>query len=191
MSWIEWLNSNHGLISAAATVVIAVVVIITAFLTKALANENRLMRKSGTEPKVVAYLKLDPYRTYVVNFVLANVGQGPARDVEFTFQADESDFRDHDVKIGNHSDRTVTSMLPQGERIEMYFGGSSSLLKDPKLRPFKVSVTFQDLNGKNDNKEFVLDVAQFTGLTILGGPPEYEIAQTLKKIETVIGKLVK
>ena len=167
------------------------VVIITAFLTKALANENRLMRKSGTEPKVVAYLKLDPYRTYVVNFVLANVGQGPARDVEFTFQADESDFRDHDVKIGNHSDRTVTSMLPQGERIEMLFGGSLSLLKDPKLRPFKVSVTFQDLNGKNDNKEFVLDVAQFTGLTILGGPPEYEIAQTLKKIETVIGKLVK
>ena len=98
---LEWLNSNHDLISAVATVVIAVSVIITAFLTYALANENRLMRKSGTEPKVVAYLKLDPYRTYVVNFVLANVGQGPARDVEFTFQADESDFRDHDVKIGD------------------------------------------------------------------------------------------
>ena len=64
-------------------------------------------------------------------------------------------------------------------------------MKDPKLRPFKVSVTFQDLNGKNDNKEFVLDVAQFTGLSILGSPPEYEIAQTLKKIETVIGQLVK
>ena len=56
MSWIEWLNSNHGLISAAATVVIAVFAIITAWLTKALANENRLMRKSGTEPKVVTYL---------------------------------------------------------------------------------------------------------------------------------------
>ena len=184
---LEWLNSNH--ISAVATVVIAVSVIITAFLTYALANENRLMRKSGTEPKVVAYLKLDPYRTYVVNFVLANVGQGPARDVEFTFQADESDFRDHDVKIGNHSDRTVTSMLPQGERIEMYFGGSSSLLKDPKLRPFKVSVTFQDLNGKNDNEEFVLDVAQFTELRIGGSPPEFEIAQTLKKIDQTLKKI--
>ena len=187
-----------GLISAVATAVIAVFVIKTASLTKALANENRLMRKSGTEPKVVAYLKLDPYRSYIVNFVLANVGQGPARDVKFTFQADASDFRDHAVKIGNHSDRTVTSMLPQRERIEMYFGGSLSLLKDPKLRPFKVSVTFQDLNGKNDNEEFVLDVAQFTGLRIGGSPPEYEIAQTLKKIdqtlkkiETVIGRLVK
>ena len=63
-------------------------------------------------------------------------------------------------------------------------------MKDPKLRPFKVSVTFQDLNGKNDNEEFVLDVAQFTGLRSLGSP-EYEIAQTLKKIETVIGQLVK
>ena len=194
----EWLNSNHGLISAAATVVIALFAIKTASLTKALANENRLMRKSGTEPKVVAYLKLDPYRSYIVNFVLANVGQGPARDVEFTFQADESDFRDHDVKIGNHSDRTLTSMLPQGERIETFFGGGRPFWKDPKLRPFKVSVTFQDLNGKNDSKEFVLDVAQFTGISTLGSPPEYEIAQTLKKIdqtlkkiETVIGRLVK
>ena len=72
----EWLNSNHGLISAAATVVIAVAVIITAFLTKALANESRLMRKSGTEPKVVAYLKLDPYRTYVVRLRPSERGTG-------------------------------------------------------------------------------------------------------------------
>ena len=188
---LEWLNSNHGLISAAATVVIAFFAIITTFLTLTLANENRLMRKSGTEPKVVAYLKLAPYRAYVVNFVLANVGQGPARDVEFTFQADESDFRDHDVRIGNYSDRTLTSMLPQGERIETLFGFGHLLMKDPKLRPFKVSVTFQDLNGKNDNKEFVLDVAQFTGFRTRVRPPEYEIAQTLKEIETVIGQLVK
>ena len=69
-------------------------------------------------------------------------------------------------------------------------------MKDPKLRPFKVSVTFQDLNGKNDNEEFVLDVAQFTELRIGGSPPEFEIAQTLKKInetlkkiETVIGQV--
>ena len=191
MSWIEWLNSNHGLISAAATIVIALFAIITAWLTKALAIENRLMRKSGTEPKVVAYLKLDPYRANVVNFVLANVGQGPARDVEFTFQADESDFRDHDVQIGNHSDRTLTSMLPQGESIETFFGVGPSLMKEPKLRPFKVSVTFQDLSGRNNNDEFGLDVSQFTGLSILGSPPEYEIAQTLKKIESGIGQLVK
>ena len=127
----EWFNSNHDLISAGATVVIALFAIITAFLTLALANENRLMRKSGTEPKVVAYLKLAPYRANIVNFVLANVGQGPARDVEFTFQADESDFRDHDVRIGNHSDRTLTSMLPQGERIETFFGLESFINERP------------------------------------------------------------
>ena len=43
MSWIEWLNTNHGLISAVATAVIALFAIITAWLTKTLANENRLM----------------------------------------------------------------------------------------------------------------------------------------------------
>ena len=54
MSWIEWLNGNHGLISAVATAVIALFAIFTAWLTKTLADENRLMRKAGTEPKVVA-----------------------------------------------------------------------------------------------------------------------------------------
>ena len=79
------------------------------------------MREAGTEPEVVAYLNLDPHRANCVNFVLANVGQGPARDVGFTFQAAEGDFENHSVRMRNSSDRTLTTMLPQGERIEPTF----------------------------------------------------------------------
>ena len=188
---VDWLNANTGSVTAIATAIIAASTVITAWLTRNLAKENRLLRKAGTEPKVVAYLKLDPYRANVVNFVVANVGQGPARDVEFTLQADEGDFEDHDVQIRNDSDRTVTAMLPQGERIETFFGIGSPLMKEPRLRPFTVSVRFQDLNGNDDGAEYALDVAQFSGLGVLGSPPEYEIAQTLKKIESRIGQLVK
>ena len=188
---VDWLNANPGSVTAIATAIIAASAVITVILTRSLAKENRLLRKAGTEPKVVAYLKLDPYRANVIIFVVANVGQGPARDVEFTFQADEGDFENHAVEIRNDSDRTVTAMLPQGERIETFFGIGSSLMREPKLRPFTVSVRFQDLNGNDNRAEYALDVAQFNGLGVLGSPPEYEIAQTLKKIEARIGQLVK
>ena len=142
---IDLLNANAGLVTAVATATIAVSAVFTVWLTRNLTKENRLLREAGTEPKVVAYLKLDPYRVNVVNFVLANVGQGPAKDVEFTFQADEGDFENHDVQIGNSSDRTLTTMLPQGERIETFFGAGLLLMTEPKLQPFTVSVRFQDL----------------------------------------------
>ena len=188
---VDWLNANAGSVTAAATAVIAVSAGVTAWLTRNLAKENRLLRQAGTEPRVVAYLKLDPYRANVVIFVLANVGHGPARNVEFTFQADESDFENHDVQVGNSSDRTLATMLPQGERIEAFFGIGGALLKEPRLRPFNVSVTFQNLSGRDFSDEYSLDVSQFIGLSVLGSPPEYEIAQTLKKIENGIGQLTK
>ena len=191
MTLVDWLNANAALVTAVATATIAVSAAITVWLTRNLTKENRLLREAGTEPKVVAYLKLDPYRSNVVQLRSSERGAGPAKDVEFTFQADEGDFENHDVRIGNSSDRTLTTMLPQGERIETFFGTGPVLMREPKLRPFTVSVRFQDVNGKDNNDEFSLDVAQFTGFSILGSRPEYEIAQTLKKIEAGIGQVVK
>ena len=188
---IDWLNANAGAVSTVATVTIALSAAITVWLTRNLAKENRLLRKAGTEPSVVAYLKLHPISANVVNFVLANVGHGPARNVGFTFRADEDDFERHDVRIRNSSDRTLTTMLPQGDRIEVFFGIGSSLMKDPKLRSFTVCVRFQDLNGKDHSAEYALDVAQFTGFGSLGSPPEHEIAKTLNKIERGIAQLAK
>ena len=133
MSWIEWLNSNHSLISAVATVVIALFAIITAVLTKALANENRLMRQAGTKPEVVVYLATDTQRPHAINFVLANVGRGPARNVEFTLEGDMNDFAAHAVSSAfrNNSGGKGTDMLPQGERIQSFFGVGPALFGDP------------------------------------------------------------
>lgn len=187
---IDWLNANSGALTAAATVVIAASAVVTALLTRSLAKENRLLREAGMEPRVVAYLKLDPHQANLVKFVLANVGQGPARDVEFTFQADEDDFENHDVFMRNSSDRTLTTMLPQGERIETFFGIGTKLMEEPKLEPFTVSVKCHDLSGKGHSAEYKLNVAQFTGF-VTGSTPEYQSVRALERIETGIGRLVR
>ncbi len=170
MILIEWLNANHGLISAIATVVIASFAGITVWLTRALAEENRLMRKADTEPKVVAYLAADAQRPHAINFVLANVGRGPARNVEFTIEGDMGDFKSHDVSSSftSHSGGRGTDMLPQGERIQSFFGSGPALLSPPALRCFDVSITYEDLSGRTHKNSCQLDVGQLGWIGWLG-----------------------
>ena len=178
-SVIDWIN-------AGSTVAIALAAVVSAILSYHLFKENRLLRKAGTEPEVVAYLTMDARNIGAINFVLANIGQGPARNVEFTLHTENDDFERHDILLGNEAGRKAVSVLPQGGRIESFFGMGYLLLNEPKLRPFRVSVEFENIHGKVSKTTQVLDVSQFIGLSTLGKKPEVEIASSLKKIETVL-----
>ena len=192
----DWLNANSGAISAIATVTIAasaiitvILTIITVFLTKNLANENRLLRLAGVTPRIVAYLKSDPQKFRTINLVFANVGQGPATDVRFNFQYDEADFERRRPWMMGQSNGLIAATLPQGERIETFFDTSIELLAEPGIKPFKAIVRFRDINGNLNTEESELDVAQFEHISRLGDTPEEEIKKALKDIADNIKKL--
>ena len=54
------LKANAGVVVAMATVAIAIMAYLTWRVTRKLAQENRLLRKAETEPKVIAYLAVHP-----------------------------------------------------------------------------------------------------------------------------------
>lgn len=179
-------------ITAIATVVIA-------YVTFILADENRRLRKAGTEPEVVAYLTPHQDGTGGINFVLANIGQGPARNVRFELEYDEEDFSSHGVKLLKNSDRTAISVLPQGEKLSSLFGISFELAKgkdkeqpQPPLKPFDVIVTYDNLNGKPVRSTQTLSVAQFLGLPGYASKPYLkEISDSLKNIDKSLASLAK
>ena len=94
---IEFLNENHGAVTAIATLIIAVSAIMSVWISKQLAKENRLLRRASTEPEVAAFLKADSRHNRAVYLVLANVGQGPAKNVMFNIRASSDDFVRHEV----------------------------------------------------------------------------------------------
>lgn len=179
---LDWFIANTEEISAFATVAIAASAIATFFITKNLANENKLLRLAGMTPKVVAYLKSDPRKFQAVYLVFANVGQGPATDVRFTLECDEADFENRRPWIMGQSNGLISATLPQGERIETFFGTAIALLAKPEIKPFKVIVRFRDINGNLNTEESELDVAQFKVISKLGKSPEEEIIEALKEI---------
>ena len=166
---IDFLNGNHGAVTAIATLIIAGSAIISVWISKELAKENRLLRKASTEPEVAAFLKPDSRRNHAVYLVLANVGQGPAKNVLFTIRASRADFESHQVSSVLPTDAAVkaASFLPQGDSIESFFGMSPILSKQTPLQPFEVLVTYEDLKGTSSEATYRLDVAQHNWLSWL------------------------
>lgn len=187
---LDWIAQNANAVTAIATAVIAAFTMLTAVLTWALMGENRRLRKAGTEPEVTAYLTPHPDGNGAINFVLANIGQGPARNVRFSFLCDEEDFKSHDVWLENDSNRSCASVLPQGEKIAALFGRGYDLAGSGKngsgkiLKPFTVNISYDDISGRQCNTTQTLDVSQFLGLKgLFAKPPAREIADALNKIE--------
>ena len=162
MCIIEFLNENHGAVTAIATLIIAVSTIISVWISKELAKENRLLRKASTEPEVAAFLKADSQRNRAVYLVLANVGQGPAKNVKFNIRASSDDFMRHRVSSVHTTDTVVmaASFLPQGDSLESFFGRSHILLEQPPLQPFEILVTYEDLRDTPYEATYRLDVAE-------------------------------
>jgi hypothetical protein len=131
-----------------------------------LARETRELRRAGTEPDVVAYLLPHPVHLIVINVVIANVGQGPARDVEVEFEADPSDFSSHNVRYPAGVKRRVAAVLPQGERYVQVFGAGEDLHKPTPLKDFTIRVHYTDSKSTVRHTSSLASIKEFEGWRI-------------------------
>jgi hypothetical protein len=125
----EFLKTSEGasLTTALSTVVLTGTTMVYAWLTAILARENKLLRKAGTEPQVIAYLAPHPRLSGPLQFILANIGQGPAFNVRFRVIDGGDDFSKHDALMPEPA--VALTVIPQGERYETFFGMGPSMFK--------------------------------------------------------------
>ena len=188
---VEWVDTHQGIVSAIATVVIAVATGVTAWLTHGLVRENRFLRKVGNSPMVIAYLLSDTKNPIVINFVLRNVGRGPARNVTFDFDLEEKYYDKISTRPMNRSDRSPISFLPQDESVFMFFGISYHLLKDSGIPCFLAKIKWQNLDGIEYKSEYKIDIRQFLDIEARIIDKSYEeISLSLKNISEYIERYV-
>jgi hypothetical protein len=163
-------------------VVSAIMAIVVACLTAALANDNRRLRKAGTEPDVVAYLLPDQRHLNFLNLVVANVGRGPARNVALEFVGDLETLNKRGARLLSRSKLPIHSVLPQDERFVQLFGSALDLLDGDEAPPdFTIHVHFENSSGRKSSTKYRASIADFHGLT-RGTSPEHETAEALKQI---------
>jgi hypothetical protein len=183
-----FLKTTEGasLTTALSTVVLTATTMVYAWLTAILAKENRLLRKAGTEPQIVAYLSPHPGITGPLQFILANVGQGPAFEVRFRVVSGGEEFQKRQAQLPQP--KVPLTVIPQGGRYETLFGMAWDLLGEPRLQPFVVEVRYRDLKKREHLASYSLDVQQFEGLTRISEDSQQEVVKALKDIASELQK---
>ncbi|EHH1246488.1 hypothetical protein [Vibrio kanaloae] len=189
---VELLINISTILSGLSTVVIA-------FLTVFLWRENRLLRKAGSEPKVVAYFEPHPDGTGGLNIAFANVGTGSARDVYIQFKGEESDFANYNLILDCTEKRGPLTLIPQGEKISVLFAIGYRLF-EPKsgngkkpLPPFSVALEWRNLDGKKVFRdEYKLDVSPYGSLPgFVNKPYLLQIVNSIDGVSNSVSRLNK
>ena len=158
------------------------------------------LRKSGqtltrsVKPHIECYLRVRQ-SSEVFYFVIANFGLGSAYNVTFEIQVDEKDFAAHDVIMKQRRTDFPFSVIEPGGCITNMFGFGVPLLgKDPPLKPFEATVTYEwqpfwSSRRRSETRHYELDVRSFGGLVM--EREENEVAEILKaglkKIAEAVG----
>lgn len=190
LEMLEMLQRYSGAITALLTIALVIITGIYAWLTRSLVVENRLLRKAGSDPAVVAYLLPDHRYDGVVNLVVANVGRGPAFDVTIAFEGDADRFAARSANPEFWPGRKHRiAVLPQDERYVQFFGGGFALLQEDGLGEFAVDVAFKSSADVSASYRAALSVEDLKGIGRVGEPPELVIANSLKKIEHTLERI--
>jgi hypothetical protein len=190
-SILTWLSANAPIVSGMASAVSAFAAVVVMFATlvalglnRRLAKENRELRKAEGDPRVVAYATINPRAFGAIDFVIANVGKGPARNISYKVVDGGERLVGKDVRL-LPSD-VKFSFLVAGDQLSSSMGMGWDLLAEPRISSFDVEVTYENLAGEEQKGRYTIDIGQFDGMGRLGKPADEQIADNVKKIADVM-----
>ena len=143
---------------------------------------SRTLTRSVT-PQIECFLRVRE-SNQVFDFVIANFGLGSAYRVGFQLDVDEEDFEAHSVSMKQRAADIPFSIIEPGGQITNMFGFASALLgKDPPLKPFAATVTYEwqpfwSRKRRVEQGHYDIDVRPFLGL--LPERKKDEVAEALK-----------
>jgi len=183
-----------------ATVLSGFSTLAIAVLTIFLWRENRLLRKSGSEPRLIAYYEPHPDGTGGLNIAITNVGKGPAKDVYFQFEGNSENFAKYDLVLDCSHRRGPIATIPQDGKISIFFAVGYQLFstknegksntKKP-IDPFHIQLEWASMEGsKKHTDRFLLDVKPYANLPgFINKPHLLKLVDSVNAVGKQIGAL--
>ncbi|ERS06314.1 MULTISPECIES: hypothetical protein [Marinobacter] len=202
----DWLNeviqkaSSVAAWKDIATVLSGFSTLAIAVLTVFLWRENRLLRKGGSEPRLIAYYEPHPDGTGGLNIAITNVGKGPAKDVYFQFDGDPENFAKYDLVLDCSHRRGPIATIPQDGKISIFFAVGFQLFS-PKsngksnanepIDPFHILIEWQSMGGRKKYADrFLLDVKPYANLPgFINKPHLLKLVDSVNAVGKQIGTL--
>lgn len=183
-----------------ATVLSGFSTLVIAVLTLFLWRENRLLRKAGSDPRLIAYYEPHPDGTGGLNIAITNVGKGPAKDVYFQFEGDSENFAKYDLVLDCSDRRGPIATIPQDGKISIFFAVGYQLFS-PKdeaksnakkpIDPFHIRLEWRSMgSSKKHTDHFLLDVKPYASLPgFINKPHLLKLVDSVNAVGKQIGAL--
>ena len=154
----------------AFTGVVALSTVAYALLTWRLVSETRRMREAQTEPLVSVRLEQDHTGKSGYELVVANEGEGPAKNLRFEFKGDPSYFRNSFLgKAPPSVDqlpliKNGLDYMGTGEIFRFTLGSvTPEEFRRAAQAPWIFNTIYQNLYGKQKKETYVVDISHFEG----------------------------
>ena len=190
---LDFLNQNSGAFTVLFSLVVACATVFYAVLTYRLVDETRRMREVQTEPALVVSIEPSEHWINFINLVIANVGEGPARDITLRATPDFQRFAGRYVSALGMFKHGIKHLSP-GQRITVFLTsmvdavhGTSS---DLGHLNFEISASYRSPDGRVIDDSFPIHFDSLEGMGNIGTPPLIDIAQSIEKIQRDVQHVV-
>lgn len=149
-------------ITTMATVASVVMSFVLATISYLQWLENKRLRKIGEEPNVVVYLT--PHETHIniMLLVVVNVGTGPAKDIELSFEGQIEAYQKPTILADIEQKRRILTLLPQNEKYVTMFANVVESPPDVRELPnIHARIDYKNMRNKKFETFSELAIAEY------------------------------
>lgn len=189
MTLSDLLNTNAGAVQGLST---GALVLITAYYAWQTKQTVDLMRKSEKErlrPRIVVFLEQREEWLNLVDLVIANQGQGLAKEIIFELRGDIKLISDNKKLSQLMIIKNGIKDFPSQKILKLPLVSLVGRLDELENKNLKIFVNYKDEGKiKNYSDTFALDFKSLIE-SQLGSPPIYKISKSIEKIANSIEKI--
>jgi len=176
------ITQNKEAITLIFSFAVTISTVVYAILTWRLTSETMKMRKAQTEPKIAVYIQHCQVSMHFYDFVVKNIGLGPAYDVKFKI-LEEFDVKE-DRKLSDiEFIKEGINYMPPNYSVTSYFFRMLGQYEEIINKNLKIKVLYKNSEKKEISEVININMSQFKGIQKLGEDPMNKIAENIEKIK--------
>jgi len=146
------------------------------------------MREAQTEPRI--YVTIQPREEWVnfIDMIIQNAGLSLAYNIKFEVNPDFEYAKGKFLSELGFMKKGLGYLAPY-QKLQFFLTNIAENFEEKAKKPFEIKVVYQNSAGKTYEDVYLIDFSQLIGLSQLGEPPLYKIAQNIESIQGDIHNL--
>jgi hypothetical protein len=183
---IAFLNANSGALNLLFAAVVAAATVVYAWLTAKLVSETRRLRQVQTEPHIEVFYRSRDEWISLLDVVAKNIGNGPAYDVRFGWEATVSNKGSENLLARLRELKGFSSgiaYLGPDQEFSSFWTQMTEDFEDKLATQIRVRSTCRGATGLVYERQHLLDLSELKGISRIGEPPFLKMAKSLDAIQ--------